>query len=1140
MAEPGQTEHAATGPAGLLPPQSVPPESIPPQSAPPQSAPPKPRRRTIFGAGLYLRLFLLFAAFGLVFAGLGLTGKPIPLPVWAVAEIEERVNRALAHSLPDAAVAIGDVEVTVDTDWVPRLRFEDLRLLKPGGQSLLTLPDLRITLDPAALLRGQIRPQSLRVVGARVTVLRDRNGRFDFSFGAGVSTPQIDTFAKLFEVADAAFANPAAGTLATIEAEALSLTLQDLQSGKTWQVGDGRLTVQNRDRDIAAELGLSLATSGGPPARAVLTAILPKGTDTARVTATIDNVAAQDLASQLAPLAFLGVLDAPISGRLATTLTPAGLTALEGRLDLGAGALQPSSGARPVVFDHAGFGLGYDPVLGRIVLSDLAIESRSLRIKATGSSYILRADDSRITGPLGGKRPAAFLSQIAFSQVMVDPEGLFVEPMRFSAGALDLRLRLDPFSLDIGQLSLTEENRHLLASGRISADAGGWRSSVDVSLNEITHDRLLALWPVTLVPATRAWLARNLLEGTLFDVRAALRIAPGSEPRLHLGYSFANAVVRFLPSLPPIMSGYGYATIEGKTNTLVVSRGTVTPPEGGEIDIAGSVFSVPDITRIPAQADITLKTRSSLTAALSLLDLPPFNFLQKAERPVNLGEGQATITTHLTLPLQKKVALKDVDYDVSGTVSGFRSDILVPKRVITADSLAVAADPQGLRITGAGQIGRVPFDVTFTQSFAQEAKGRARIEGRITLSQTTAEEFGLGLPKGMVSGEGQGQVEIDLRRGAPGALRLTSDLAGLGLAIPELGWSKAAKTKGTLTVSARLGAVPKVDSLTLDAAGLQASGEIAMRPGGGLEAARFSRVQLDDWLDAKVTLTGRGNRRVAIAVTGGTVDMRRMPDASQRKSSGTGGGPLELQLDRLRVSSGIELNRFRGAFSQTGGLNGDFTALVNDQAPVRGTVVPSAHGTALRLQSEDAGLTLAAAGIFASARGGDLDLRLTPRDARGHYDGVLQLANFRVRKTSILAELLSAVSVIGLLEQLNGTGIQFNKAEVDFLLTPEAVEVQRGSAIGASLGVSMAGVYQSGNGKLAMQGVVSPIYLLNGIGAIFSKRGEGLLGFNYSLRGSADAPEIAVNPLSILTPGLFREIFRSPPPVLAPEQGSGG
>ena len=93
---------------------------------------------------------------------------------------------------------------------------------------------------------------------------------------------------------------------------------------------------------------------------------------------------------------------------------------------------------------------------------------------------------------------------------------------------------------------------------------------------------------------------------------------------------------------------------------------------------------------------------------------------------------------------------------------------------------------------------------------------------------------------------------------------------------------------------------------------------------------------------------------------------------------------------------------------------------------------------------------------------------------------------------------------------------------------PEAVEITQGSAVGASLGISFAGLYQSG-GRLDLQGVISPIYLVNGLGQIFSRRGEGFFGFNYALTGSADAPRVSVNPLSVLTPGMFREIFRTGP-----------
>ena len=53
---------------------------------------------------------------------------------------------------------------------------------------------------------------------------------------------------------------------------------------------------------------------------------------------------------------------------------------------------------------------------------------------------------------------------------------------------------------------------------------------------------------------------------------------------------------------------------------------------------------------------------------------------------------------------------------------------------------------------------------------------------------------------------------------------------------------------------------------------------------------------------------------------------------------------------------------------------------------------------------------------------------------------------------------------------------------------------------------------------------------LNGIGAILTRPGEGLIGFNFRLQGPMGTARVSVNPLSVLTPGMFRELFRRPPP----------
>ncbi|MDZ4095001.1 MAG: DUF3971 domain-containing protein [Paracoccaceae bacterium] len=1098
------------------------------QDAPASAGKRPPRKRGRGGLWLLFSLVFLVAVAG--FGVMGLTGKTLRLPVWAVAEAEARMNAAFAGG-GDTTLSLGGVAVTVGRDWVPRLRLDDLRLAKAKGGAILTLPEVRLIFDPVSLLEGKLRPRSLSLVGARIMLGRDRDGVFDLRLGGDMVTAGPDSFAAVLDAVDAAFALPVLSQLQRIEAEALTLTLQDARAGRTWQVGDGRLTLENRADELAMEMGLSLVAGGKSPAQAVVTLITRKGSAEARITATVDHVAAADLAAIAPPIAWLGVLDAPISGQLSTGIDSAGRVAtLDGVLTIAGGALRPTVDTPPIPFDNAALTLRYDSASEKITLSEVKVESATLQLSASGQVYL--------PGVATGL-PDSFLAQINFSDATVNPEGMFARPVRFSGGALDLRLRLDPFTIDIGQLSLVEEGRRLQARGRIAAGPKGWNVALDLGLNAITHSQLLVLWPVSVVVNTRNWLAENVQEGLLYDVKVALRLVPGQAPRLSLGYEFADADVRFLKTLPPIRNGNGYATIEGNTYTMVMDSGHVTPALGGDIDMTGSVFSVLDITQVPAQAEIRLKTDSSLTAALSLLDEPPFGFLTKAGRPVELGEGHARLEALMRLPLVKKVLVSDVRFEVDGQITNLRSEVLVPGRVLTAPALTLTATPAALQISGPGKLGAVPFEATYTQSLGPEDDGKpsgARIEGMAELSPLTIREFGLGLPDGMVSGLGTARIEVDLQKGTDPALRLTSDLRGLRLTLPEIGWTKPQTQTGKLLVEARLGRVAVVDRLDLEGAGLKARGTVALREGGGLEVARFSKVTLGGWLDAGVDLTGRGaGQPVGITLTGGTLDLRRMgPGIGGGSSNGKqgAGSPIKAQLNELRVSDGIALTGFRGDFAQNGGFNGSFTAQVNGRARVSGTVVPTSKGSAVRIRSDDAGGVLAAAGIFESARGGALELQLLPTGTEGHYDGKARATDLRVRDAPVLASLLNAISVVGILDQLNGTGLVFNEARTSFRLTPTAIEITKGSAVGASMGVSMAGLYQSESKKLDMQGVISPIYLINGIGSVLTRRGEGLFGFNYRVRGTSDAPQVSVNPLSILTPGMFRDLFRRSPPGL--------
>ncbi len=93
-----------------------------------------------------------------------------------------------------------------------------------------------------------------------------------------------------------------------------------------------------------------------------------------------------------------------------------------------------------------------------------------------------------------------------------------------------------------------------------------------------------------------------------------------------------------------------------------------------------------------------------------------------------------------------------------------------------------------------------------------------------------------------------------------------------------------------------------------------------------------------------------------------------------------------------------------------------------------------------------------------------------------------------------MAALVNAISVVGLVNEMNGDGIYFDEVEAEFRLTPGRMTLTRGSAVGASLGLSMDGVFATDTGQIAMQGVITPVYLINGVGSLLTRKGEGIAG----------------------------------------------
>ncbi|MBD3804576.1 MAG: hypothetical protein IE919_15235 [Thioclava sp.] len=1084
--------------------------------------------------GLLLLLTLPVLALASIFAWLVITHQPVSAPGWIVAQLQARANAALEGRMK--VTLAGGIDLFVDEGLRPRVRFKMVQLDRPSGLPIAVLPELRATLWSEPLLRGKVVPRSFRIRGASLALHRLPDGRLDLDLGGGdmFGALNLNNVSDAVEAFETVFEVPALSKLETVTAEDVELRLMDERLDRLWKVSQGRFKLSQTPEEISVALGFDVAGESSKPAQVAVSMTTEKASREASFGAAVTALPARDLAVQSPALAALGVLNAPISGALRSGLDDRGeLTGMNAMLEIGAGAIRPNEGVRPIAIESGKLYLSYDPARQRVEVSNLEIKSRAVRLHADGLAYLR---------DLRNGVPQELLGQIAISNLELDPAGLFDTPVRFDQGAVDFRLALDPFRAEVGQLELNDEgDTTISAKGQLSAQPDGWKVSLDAGIDQIDQTKLLALWPPVVVPKTRDWLEQNVTTGQLRNVHAGLRLVPGQEPKLGLGYEFRGADVRVLKTLPPVQQGKGFASIIDTRQALKVEEGHVTAPSGGRIEVAGTELIVPDIRIKPAPAVVTLVTRSPIPAALSLLDQPPFEFLSKAGMKTDIASGWAEARSVIRLPLKPRVPAEEIGFDVTARMTEVKSDVLVPGRELRADALTLKADNAGMVISGKGTLSGVAFDGAWDQRFGPEAKGRSEVKAVIEVTPDALDAFGVGLPRGMVAGKGNGQIDLALRKDEATRFTFESDLAGLRLSIPEIGYAKGLGTKGSLTLSGTLGQPPAIESLAYTAPGLRAAGDVSLVSDGGLNRARFSDLRIGNWFAGSADLVGQGKgRAVNVQVNSGRLDLAKSDFGSGAGGSGGGSGggggtAITASLDRVQITDAIALTGFRGDFSTRGGFAGKFQALVNGGAPIAGTLIPAAGGrVAIRAQASDAGAVLKASGIFTKARGGQGTLVLTPRD-RKSYDGEVKIANLRVKDAPVLASLLSAASGVGLLEQLDGEGIVFSTVDGAFRLTPNGVSVTRGAAVGASMGVTMTGNYYPDSKKLNMKGVISPFYLVNGIGQIISKAGEGLFGFNYSLRGSSDAPKVSINPLSVLAPGAMREMFRSGPPEVLSE-----
>jgi hypothetical protein len=244
-------------------------------------------------------------------------------------------------------------------------------------------------------------------------------------------------------------------------------------------------------------------------------------------------------------------------------------------------------------------------------------------------------------------------------------------------------------------------------------------------------------------------------------------------------------------------------------------------------------------------------------------------------------------------------------------------------------------------------------------------------------------------------------------------------------------------------------------------------------------------------------------------------------------------GDLELDI-RATLLSGNGGEVLTGAEIRMLGRNGQ-PRQVSVSGKLNGkpvSITGKGNGDApppVTIESDDAGAFLRYLDIYSRMQGGSLSGQIVPAGRR--MAGYFIAKDFSLRNEPAIRRLVTE-SVPDQGRQISADA-RFTKMRIDFSRDGAETTVKEAVIFGPQIGLTFNGIVDLVRDRISLSGTFIPAYGLNNafaqipvVGAILGGgRNEGLLAVTFGVSGKASDPNVTVNPLSAVTPGIFRKIF---------------
>lgn len=809
----------------------------------------------------------------------------------------------------------------------------------------------------------------------------------------------------------------------------------------------------------------------------------------------------------------------------------------EGNIRLGGSAFDVASLA---------FDLAYDPAVDEVQVNSLDLTSD----KFSGNFQGL------IQKPVTTGEPIAF--SLRSDALNLDLTPYFPAVWSISSASFEGvfersfdQARLDAFSFNVAGAEFSGD-----LSARLPGEddvEGRFPAFIDITASvegDLSVADVLSFWPETLGAGARRFAKNRITEGKATTGNVKLTLKPDSlkegylrDEDLEANFFVEGARVKFLDDLPAVTEGVGSARLTGNGFSVQLNSA-----EYGGWQLTEGAVQFPRFNPKGELFRVYAKGNGPAVDVMRNLSESRLQLEARTGFDPERVSGDAEMTFEMFRPALDDVPLEDMEITVSGTVSDGGLKDAVPGLDLVDAEVDVQLEDNNLILTGFGDVGPAPVQFTWRDDLNDDG-APANLSASAFISPDFLNRFGF-VGRAYVSGDIPVELQALVAADGVETVEIGFELQQSRIDVSEVGWIKPAGEAARATLSFDAKNEMSASTFVFNSERARFDGDVELSDGGQLQSLIVREAYLAEFLNVSGDITRNEEDGFDSVLSGEFLDASAFFGDFGSVGGASFAFPLDLEasLETLRLREGVDLREARLDFlsSRAGVREVSARGGIGESGGTMEAVYlgPTAEMPAtVKLNSDDAGFFMRGMMGEDFLSGGRLTLSGVL--ARGNEPAKLNLAlnDVRMREAPFLTQVLSLASLRGLADTLSGEGVLFTNIEVPITIAGDRFIVEGARANGPALGLTLNGWFEQPTNEIRISGVLVPSFGVNSmlggvpiIGDLFvGREGEGIFSLTYSVRGTLDKAQVAINPLSAVTPGILRRIFENPADTSIPD-----